>query len=422
MRRLRLTELALLVPACLIAAAGLLTLAAIRQSDPSGLLVALLAFGGLLLVASVALTVRWPNADQTFLPLAAALSALGLYVIARTEPDYLNRQIGWFALGTALFLLVVLGGDVVGFLRRYRYLGALLAIGLLAYTVVFGVDPNDSGTKLWIRVAGTLYQPAEIVKILMVAFLAAYLDEKRELLALGDWRIGRLRLPPLPYLLPVLIMLGACLLLFLIQKDLGVSFLFFGVFVAMLYAVSGRGLYVLVALLGLGGASFLVYRLFSVARIRFDLWLNPWVDPEGRGYQIIQALVAFANGGVAGTGPGHGAPGLIPAVYTDFPFAVIGEEFGLIGALGVVAIYLILTVRGFRVALDLGDSFPGLLAMGLTTALGLQALLILAGNLKMVPLTGITLPFISYGGSSLITNFIILGLLTRLSARRGEAA
>ena len=422
MRRLRLIELALLMPPLLIAAAGLLSLALLRRSDPLELVGAAAACAGLLLVASVALTIRWPSADQTLLPLAACLTSLGLYVIARTEPDYLVRQVGWIALGTALFLVVLFAGDVVGWLSRYRYVWALFALGLLAYTLVFGVDPNESGTKLWIRVAGTLYQPAEIVKVLMVAFLAAYLDEKRELLALGDWRVGRLRLPPLPYLLPVLLMLGACLILFLIQKDLGVSFLFFGVFVAMLYAVSGRGLYVLVAMLGLGGASFVVYRLFSVARIRFDLWLNPWNDPEGRGFQIIQALVAFANGGVAGTGPGYGAPGLIPAVYTDFPFAVIGEEFGLIGALGLVAVYLILTVRGFRVALDLGDNFPGLLAMGLTTAIGLQALIILAGNLKMVPLTGITLPFISYGGSSLVTNFIILGLLLRLSARRKEAS
>jgi cell division protein FtsW (lipid II flippase) len=316
---LRLTELVLLLPPCLITAAGLLSLAIVREANPLGALWPVYALAGALLVAHFALVARWPSAEQTLLPLAGLLVGLGVFVIARAEPESLIRQVGWIALGTALFLVVLFVGDVVGWLRRYRYTWAVLAIGLLAVTLVLGVDPNDSGVRVWIRIGGFFYQPAEISKVLMVAFLASYLDDKRELLGLGEWRVGRLRLPPLPYLVPVLVMLGVCVMLFLVQRDLGVSFLFFGVFVAMLYAVSGRGYYVLGALLALGGASYFVYHLFSVARLRFDLWLNPWIDAQGRGYQIVQALVAFANGGVIGTGPGYGAPTLIPASYTDFP-------------------------------------------------------------------------------------------------------
>ena len=423
MTRLRLVELPLLALAVGIAAAGLAGLALLRQEAVGPSLWPALVLLGAFLTAHVSLIWRRPGADQVLLPLAAVLCALGLVVIARTRPDLLPRQAAWLALGTALFLGVIYGSGVIGWLRQYRYTWALLGLTLLAITLVVGVDPNQSGVRIWVGFGGYLFQPAELVKVLMVAFFAAYLDEKRELLSMGVYQVGPLRLPPLPYLAPSLVMLGISLLLFLVQHDLGVTFLFFGVFVAMLYAVSGRGVYVVAGLAVLAGASYLVYHLFSVARLRMDLWLNPWADPQGRGYQIVQALVAFASGGILGTGLGYGAPGLIPAAYTDFPFAVVGEELGLVGGLAVIAIYLILMIRGFRIALDLGDNFRGLLAMGLTTTLGLQALIILAGNLKLVPLTGITLPFVSYGGSSLITNFVILGLLLRLSAEApGETA
>lgn len=415
MQRLRLVELSLLILPFGLAAAALASLSLVRRPSAAPDLWPVYVLAGAFLVAHVALAWRAPGADQLLLPLVAALCALGFFVIARTDPDLLPRQAAWLALGVVLFVAILLRDDVIAALGRFRYVWALLGLGILAFTFVFGVDPNDSGVRIWVGYGPYLFQPAELVKVLMVAFLASYLDEKRELLAMGVYRLGPLRLPPWPYLAPSLAMLGLSLLLYLVQRDLGVAFLFFGVFVAMLYAVSGRGSYVLLGLAALASGSYLIYHLFRVARLRVDLWLNPWSDPQGRGFQIIQALVAFASGGVLGAGPGYGAPGLIPAAFTDFPFAVIGEELGLAGALAVVALYLFLTVRGFRIALDVGDSFRGLLAMGLTTTLGLQALIILAGNLKLVPLTGITLPFVSYGGSSLITNFAILGLLLRLS-------
>ena len=416
MQRIRPVELSLLTLPCGIAAAGLAGLALARGAPVSAALWPAYALAGAFLFGHAALLWRRPGADQVLLPLAAGLCALGLVVIDRTRPDLLARQVTWLALGMTLLVAVVSADRVVDWLRRYRYTWALLALGLLAITLVFGVDPNASGVRLWVGVSDYLFQPAELVKVLMVAFLAAYLDEKRELLAMGVYRLGPLRLPPLPYLAPSLAMLGLCLLLLLVQHDLGVTFLFFGVYVAMLYAVSGRGIYVVTGLALLAAASYAVYGLFRVARLRIDLWLDPWADPQGRGFQVIQALVAFASGGILGSGPGYGAPGLIPAAFTDFPFAVIGEELGLVGSLAIVVIYLLLTVRGFRIALDLGDSFRGLLAMGLTTTVGLQALIILAGNLKLVPLTGITLPFVSYGGSSLVTSLVSLGLLLRLSA------
>lgn len=408
----------LLVLPVVVALAALGDLALVRNQSGPELLWPAFALAGVYLVAHLVLVWRRPRADQVLLPLTAMLCALGLFVIARVKPDYLTRQVGWLVVGILLFVAVVFGGDVFGWLRRYRYTWALLGIGLLAVTLVFGIDPNDSGVRIWVGVGPYTFQPAELVKVLMVAFLASYLDEKRELLAFGTTRLGPLRLPPLPYLTPSLLMLGLCLFLFLVQKDLGVTFLFFGVFVAMLYAVSGRGIFIVAGLALMAGASWLVYQLFAVARLRMDLWVNPWVDAQGKGFQIVQALVAFASGGVLGTGPGYGAPGLIPAAYTDFPFAVIGEELGLAGTLAVVAVYLLITQRGIRISLALGDSFRGLLALGLATTLGIQALIILAGNLKLIPLTGITLPFISYGGSSLITNFVILGLLLRLSDER----
>lgn len=426
MHRLRLVELLLLALAAAFAAAGLADLALFRRVPVEPALWPALVLGGTFLAGHVALALRRPGADQVLLPLAAALCGLGVLVIDRVAPDLLVRQALWLVVGMALFLAVVVGGDVFGWLRRYRYTWALLGLGLVAVTLVLGVDPNNSGVRIWIGFGGYMFQPAELVKVLMVAFFAAYLDEHRELLSLGGYRLGPIELPPLPYLAPSLVMLGVSLLLFLVQHDLGITFLFFGVFVAMLYAVSGRGVYVLSALGTLAGASYLVYHLFSVARLRMEIWLHPWLyykherGPDS--YQVVQALVAFASGGILGTGPGYGAPLLIPAAFTDFPFAVIGEELGLVGTLAVVALYLIFTVRGFRIALDLGDNFRGLLAMGLTTALGLQALIILAGNLKLVPLTGITLPFVSYGGSSLVTNFIILGLLVRLSAEAPRRA
>ena len=416
--RLRLTEFALLGFPLGLMVAGLAAVAVAHGTAPTDLFTAVLVVTLCFFAVHVLAIVRCEGADQLLLPIVAALFALGTLVIATTRPEALVRQVAWLVLGSIVCSVVCSWSTLVDLVRRYRFSVAVAAIALILGTLVLGVDPNGSGVRIWVGIGDYLFQPSELVKVLMVAFLAAYLDEKRELLAQGEYRLGALRLPPVPYLLPSLVMLGASLVLFLVQRDLGIAFLFFGVFMAMLYAASGRGPFLIGGLLVLCGVAYLLYLAFPVAHLRVNAWLDPWSDPRGRGYQIIQGLLGFAAGGIIGVGPGRGASTLIPAAYTDYPLAVIGEEYGLLGTAAVVALYAVLATRGYGIALALGASYRGLLALGLTTVLGLQALIIIAGNLKLVPLTGVTLPFISLGGSSLLANFVIIGLLLRLSADR----
>src|ERR671938_1963718 len=253
--------------------------------------------------------------------------------------------------------------------------------------MVFGSDPNGSGARLWLVVGPLNFQPMELVKLLLVVFLAGYLEEYRELLAMAGRRIGRLHLPPLPYLAPILIMVGAALVLFWLQKDLGPALLFSTVLLAMLYVASGRGSYVVLglALLVLGGA--LADRLFGHVHTRVAIWLDPWSNRETVGYQLVQALYALGSGGVFGAGLDMGSPRYIPAVHTDFVIAAIGEELGLAGSLAVVCLFVVLIQRGLGVAVAARSGFSALLATGLTAVLALQALIILAGNLELIPLT-----------------------------------
>jgi cell division protein FtsW (lipid II flippase) len=357
---------------------------------------------------------KWPSADPLLLPIAATLAALGQMMTSRLEPSLGPRQGVWVLIGLAAMTLV---GALpsIGWLRRYRYTWATLAIGVQVLTLVFGQDPNGSGAALWFVVGPVSVQPTEAVKLLLVAFLAAYLEENRELLAMAGRRIGRLHLPPLPYLAPILAMIGAALVLFWLQKDLGPALLFSTVLLAMLYVASGRVSYVVSGLILLVAGGALASRLFDHVHTRVLIWLDPWLYRDSFGYQLVQSLYAFASGGVFGAGLDMGAPRYIPAVHTDFVIAAIGEELGLVGTLAVVNLFVLLVVRGFRVALRARSEFSALLAAGLTSVLALQALIILAGTLELIPLTGITLPFVSYGGSSVVTNFLIVGLLLRIS-------
>jgi cell division protein FtsW (lipid II flippase) len=249
-------------------------------------------------------------------------------------------------------------------------------------------------------------------------FFASYLDDYRELLTYAGPRLGPLTLPPLPYLTPLVLMLVLSLLVLILQRDLGAALLFFGIVLAMLYVASSRASYVLfgIGMFALGAA--LMYRLFEHVRLRVEIWLDPWAAAATGGYQLVQALSALAAGGLFGAGLSFGYPEYVPAVHTDFIIAAIGEELGLAGSLGVVALYMLLIHRGFSVALQSRDPFATLLAAGLTSAVALQSLVILGGTLKLMPLTGVTLPLLSYGGSSILTNFVILGLLLAVSAER----
>ncbi|MDA8217148.1 MAG: FtsW/RodA/SpoVE family cell cycle protein [Dehalococcoidales bacterium] len=402
----------------ILATAGLATLAAVRTGrvDQSVVMPGLL-LAGLLVVIHVWLVLLGSRADQLLLPVAGALAAVGLVVVGRLDPDSLWRQMTWIVLGVAAAIAVVGLMPDPSWLKRYKYTWAVLALVILLGTLVFGRDPHGGGARLWLMVGPVQFQPSEVLKVLLVMFLAGYLDDKRELISSASYHLGPLRLPPLPYLAPLLLMWGLSLLLLVVEKDLGLTLLLFGLFLAMLYVASSRLMYVWggVGLFMVG--AFAAYRLFGYVQTRVTGWLDPWYDPSGGSYQIVQSMLALASGGVLGTGLGHGQPDLIPAAVTDFPFAAIGEELGLAGGIAILALYLVLFYRGYRIALNAFDPFQQLLAAGLTTVVALQMFVIVGGNIKLIPLTGITLPFISYGGSSLLTNFVIVGILLSISDR-----
>jgi cell division protein FtsW (lipid II flippase) len=422
--RPRWLELALLTLPILLLAVGLTTMALARGGEAPDssdqLLVAALAAA--LFAVHCWLTLRHPSADQVLLPAASMLAALSMIMVARLEPSLAIRQAIWVGVGSAALLatLVILPG--VSWLRQYRYTWAALGLVLVLSTFVFGVDPNGSGARLWLGFGGVFFQPSEILKILLVVFFAAYLDDYRELLTLSSVRVGPLSLPPLPYLAPLVFMLAIALGVVVMQRDLGAALLLFGLFLAMLFVATGRVTYVVGSLAIFMFGADLLYRLFSVVKIRVETWLDPWATATTTGYQLVQGLTALAAGGVLGTGLTFGYPDYVPAVHTDFMIAAIGEELGLVGSLGVVGLYVVLVHRGLRIAMLTGDSFATLLAAGLTSVLGIQALVILGGTLKLIPLTGVTLPLLSYGGSSVLANYVLLGLLLAVSAEPRRAS
>jgi cell division protein FtsW (lipid II flippase) len=408
------SSLLLVFPAVLLAL-GLVQLALVRKQvvEWQTLTGAGLFAAGLL---AAALWLRWrlPRADPLLLPLAAALAALGQLMTSRLEPGLGPRQGVWVLIGLGAMAAVTLLPSIER-LRHYRYTWVVLALVLQVLTLLFGQDPNGSGAALWFTFGPVNVQPTEAVKLLLVLFLAAYLEEYRELLTLAGRRLGPIHLPPVPYLAPILVMVGVALLLFVRQRDLGPALLFSTVLLAMLYVASGRVSYVVLGLilLVLGGA--IANTLFDHVHTRVLIWLDPWSNRESLGYQLVQALYALSSGGVLGAGLLQGSPLYIPAVHTDFVIAAIGEELGLIGTLAVVNLFVLLVVRGFLISLAARTGFSALLAAGLSSVIALQALIILAGALQLIPLTGITLPFVSYGGSSVVANFFIVGLLLRIS-------
>ncbi len=424
-------ELGLALLALAFVGCGLVQLALVEQGSVEpvylwpGVLVA--AFT---LVGWGVLTWRAPARDPLFLPVTALLCGWGLIEVARLQETFLTRQMVWVGVGMALLLTIAALPYRWYWLSRYRYLWLLSGLGLLGLTIVWGVNPIGIGDRLWLSIGRLLYfQPSELLKILLVIFMASYLAEKRELLVLTGMRIGRLRLPPLPYLGPLFLMWGFSLVLLVWQQDLGAALLFFSTFLSMLYVATGNRFYVLAGLGMFLCVAVAGYYVFDRIQLRGAIWLDPWSDPRGDAYQIVQSLLAFASGGLFGTGVGLGHPTpYIPVVHTDFVFAAIGEEWGVLGALGVMLLLLILVARGLRTAMRAQSTFVALLAVGLAAMLGWQSLIILGGTLKLIPLTGITLPFVSYGGSSMMVSCAMVGLLIRAStnharqpvARHGE--
>ena len=362
---------------------------------------------------------RWsPSADPFLLPAVTCLIGLGLTMLERLAPNFLSKQLLWCLVGTSALLFVTRLAGNLRWLRRYRYSWLLLGLFLLVLTFLFGVNPLGGSARLWLGLGGIYFQPSEFLKLAFVVFLASYLAEKQELIRLMHSRVGRWTLPPLAYLLPLLFAWGLTLLLLVAQQDLGAGALIFCIFLAMLYVTSHQILYVVGGFAVFVATGVLAYNVSPFVALRVDVWLDPWSQSEGAGYQIVQALLSFAAGGPFGTGLGHGLGATyIPIVHTDFVFAAIGEELGLVGALAVMAIYVLLLQRGFRIALHAVSPFEQLLAAGLTVSLCMQAWVIMGGNLKVLPLTGVTLPFVSYGGSSLLAGFLALALLLHISAR-----
>ncbi len=427
--RLRLTEMQLLVVPALLVLVGMLMVINVPNQrvgwDAKDLWM-FFVFFGLLLATHLILSIWLPRSDQLLLPLVSALTAFGLIMSQRLETvrtgNIASRQVLWIGLGYVLFLVIALGLRNIMLLKRYKYTFMFIGLGLTAAVAVFGAEIN--GAKLWFRFGFFSFQPSELLKIILVIFLAGYLDDKRDLIASSNFRLGPIPLPPLPYLGPLLMVWGISMLTLVVQKDLGAALLFFGVFLIMIYSASGKASYVLVGLLLFFGGFFLAYSLagridqLSHIQVRVDAWLNPWPSGQGRSYQIVQALYSFANGGVFGNGLGYGAPYFIPEVHTDYVLAAIGEEMGLAGTLGILCLNILLIYRGFHIALNANNGFYQYLAIGLSSILGVQTFIIVGGVTKLIPLSGMTLPFISYGGSSILINFLLAGLLMRISIER----
>jgi cell division protein FtsW (lipid II flippase) len=389
---------------------------------PPDLYLLLAAVFGLYFVAHIAVRRLAPYADATLLPLAALLNGIGFVTIARLDRGRAKGvaplapvQAVWVAIAIGVFIVTLIVVRDVRIFERYRYTALLLGLGFLLLPLAPSIGRTVNGGRLWVAIGPLSFQPSEISKVLLVAFFAAYLVDKRELLAQGRVRVGGWFLPSPRDLGPLLLAWGVALLVLAYEKDVGTSLLFFGVFAAMLYITTQRPAYVIGTLILLVIGAFVAYKSFGHVQVRVHNWIDPWRDPQNKGYQIIQSWFAFGSGGVAGTGLGLGNPTLIPNAATDFVFSAIGEELGLVGTLGVVAAFMLLIGSAFRIAVDSVRPFAKLFSAGIATILGLQTFLIIGGVLRVIPLTGITLPFVSYGGSSLVANFILLALLLRMS-------
>jgi peptidoglycan glycosyltransferase len=376
---------------------------------------------GLYLVAHLAVRRFAPGADATLLPLAAALNGIGFVTISRLDRELARIQAGWVAVAVVAFVVTLLLVRDTRLLEKYRYTFALLGVLFLLLPLLPSVGRTINGARLWASIGPLNFQPGEIAKVLLVIFFAAYLADNRDLLAAGSVRIGRFFVPALRHLGPLALAWGVSILVMVYEKDLGSSMLFFGVFAAMLYMATGRAYYLLVGAVLFVIGAFIAYHLFGHVQVRVDTWIDPWKDSAGKGFQIIQSWYAFGTGGFAGTGLGLGNPDKIPNAATDFVFSAIGEELGLIGTLGVVIGFMLFVGSSFRIAVDAVRPFSKLLAAGLATIIGLQTFIILGGVTRVIPLTGITLPFVSYGGSSLVANFVVLALLLRVSDETAKA-
>jgi len=416
-RQRRSSELGLGFLAVVVTVGGYILLALANGPKlPPDLGALLVGIIGLYVIAHLAVRRLAPRAVGTLLPLAAVLNGIGFVTITRLDRNLARIQSIWSAVGVGAFVLTLLLVRNVRNLERYTYTFAVAALGLLLVPLVPHLGLSVNGARIWAHLGPLHFQPGEPAKVLWVAFFAGYLTQKRELLSAGSRSIGRLRLPAARHLGPLIVTWGISILVLVFERDLGSSLLFFAVFAAMLYMATERSAYLIGSLALFSAGATVGYHLFGHVRDRVQGWINPWPHRlDTKGYQIIQSWYAFAAGGVYGKGLGLGAPNNIPYASTDFIFAAIGEELGMLGTMALVVCFLLIVGTGFRIAIESTRPFPKLFAAGLTTILGLQTFIIIGGVTRLIPLTGITLPFMSYGGSSLVANFVILALLLRMS-------
>jgi len=420
--RRRTEELGLGVLALIIVGSGYVLLALSEAPElPANLWGFLLGILGLFVIAHLAVR-RWaPGADATLLPLVATLLGIGFVTISRLDlavPESQRvapTQALWTAVGVGAFVATLVLVRNVRTLARYRYTFLLLGVVALLLPLAPGIGVELNEARLWVRFGPLTVQPGEAAKVLLVVFFAAYLVEKRELLSSGSRRIGRMYLPDPKHLGPLLLPWVVAILIMVLQKDLGSSLLFFAVFVAMLYIATDRSAYLAAGAVMFGAAIVIAYQGFSHVQSRIDTWLDPWADPQNKGYQLVQSLYGFGSGGFQGTGLGLGRPDVIPVATTDFIFAAIGEELGLLGTVAIIIAFMLLVGSAYRIAIQSRRPFSKLFAAGLATIIGVQTFVIVGGVTRVIPLTGVTLPFVSYGGSSLVANFVILALLLRIS-------
>lgn len=391
--------------------------------------------GGYLVALAVAhLLIRRyaPYADPVLLPIVALLNGIGLVMIYRLdlarEISAVNRgeevptpqaslQLVWTGVALVCFLIVLLVVRDHTVLQSYAYTLALVGVVFLAIPAVLPSSLSEvNGAKIWIKVPGLFsIQPAEFAKIALIIFAAAFLVSKRTVLSTAGKKVFGLVLPRGRDLGPLLVALLLVLGIMVVGKDLGSALLIFGTFLAMIYVATGRVSWLLIGVLGFSAGAYLAYRMFAHVRVRVDIWLDPFGDPLGNGYQLVQSLFGLGTGGIFGTGLGAGRPDIVPFASTDFIMAALGEELGLVGVTAILLLYLILTARGVRTGLAAKDGFGTLLAGGLAFSLALQMFIVVGGVTRLIPLTGITTPFLSYGGSSLLSNYVILALLVRIS-------
>jgi peptidoglycan glycosyltransferase len=412
----RRTELGMII-LVLALTGGLYALANIGpgKSVPTGIIPFLVLVAVLMLVAHLSLRRLAPQADPVLLPLAALLNGMGYVFIAGLDRAQASAQATWTGVGVAAFIATLVLFPRAIDLERYRYLIALAGVVLLLLPLVPHIGEEVNGARLWVRLGPLSFQPEEFAKLALAIFFASVLAERADLLATGTRRIGRWLVLEPRYLAPLLAAWGVSLLVLLAENDLGSSFLFFALFVGLLWVATGRAAY-----LGIGAALFALGAVFALgvvhhAQTRVQAWLDPWAHFATSGYQIIEGWFALAAGGMWGLGPGQGNPGVIPEATSDFIFASIGEEIGLVGVTALLIAYLLITGSGLRLAVRSQRSFSKLLATGLSLLLAVQVFVVVGGITRLIPVTGITLPFVSYGGSSLVSNYILLAVLLRIS-------